>query len=78
MSIPANIAEGCSGGSDRNFARHLHIAIGSACELEYHLLLAADLGFIPTSERDSLFRQLIDVRRMLIRLVQKLDSTRRS
>ena len=34
------------GRSKGDFARFLEIALGSASELEYHLLLAADLGFV--------------------------------
>ncbi len=44
-SIPANIAEGCGRKGDAEFARFLQIALGSASELEYHSLLARDLGF---------------------------------
>ena len=43
-SIATNIAEGCGRGSDADFGRFLQIALGSASELEYQLLLAADLG----------------------------------
>jgi four helix bundle protein len=78
VSIAANIAEGCGRGSDGDFARHLQIAIGSADELEYHLLLAADLRFISTADGQSLSSQLMEVRRMLIRLTQKLRSARNS
>jgi four helix bundle protein len=39
LSIPANIAEGCGQESDAECARYLSIAMGSACEVEYHLLL---------------------------------------
>ena len=46
-SIPANIAQGCGRSGDAELARFLQIAMGSASELEYHLLLARDLGFLP-------------------------------
>jgi len=42
-SIPANLAEGCGTNGDAEFARFCSIAMGSASELEYHLLLAKDL-----------------------------------
>jgi four helix bundle protein len=45
-SIPANLAEGCGRSGDSDFARFCSIAIGSASELEYHLLLAKDLHLI--------------------------------
>lgn len=44
-SIPANIAEGCGRRGDAEFHRFLQIAMGSASELEYHLLLAKDLEY---------------------------------
>ena len=39
-SIAANLAEGCGRNGDAEFARFCSIAMGSASELEYHLLLA--------------------------------------
>ncbi|MXY46863.1 MAG: four helix bundle protein [Chloroflexi bacterium] len=39
-SIPANIAEGCGRDGDAELARFLQIGMGSANELEYHILLA--------------------------------------
>ncbi len=46
MSVPANIAEGCGRNGDAELARFLQIAMGSASELEYHILLANDLGLL--------------------------------
>lgn len=45
-SIPSNISEGCGRKSDKDFNRFLQIALGSAHELEYFILLSKDLNFI--------------------------------
>lgn len=73
-SVPANIAEGCGCGGDREFARFLRIALRSASETEYHLLLALDLGYLDAETYKSLNDQVIEVKRMLTGLVQKLDT----
>ncbi len=49
VSIPSNIAEGCSRSSDKDFARYLEIALGSAFELETQTLIANQLDLIPKS-----------------------------
>jgi four helix bundle protein len=46
VSIPANIAEGCGKDSDAELKSYFTIAMGSASELEYLLLLAHDLGYL--------------------------------
>lgn len=71
-SIPANIAEGCGRGGDRDFARFLQIAMGSASELEYYLLLVRDLGFLDTRQYDTLSTATTEVKRMLTGFIQKL------
>lgn len=43
VSIPSNIAEGCSRNSDKEFKRYLEIAIGSAFELETQFILSYEL-----------------------------------
>jgi four helix bundle protein len=71
-SIPANVAEGYGRGSDAELARYLRIAMGSATELDYHLLLARDINILDVSSYDRLARQLDDVRRMLTAFMQRL------
>jgi four helix bundle protein len=48
-SIPANIAEGCGRSGDVEFGRFVRISLGSATELEYHLLLSKDIGLLDES-----------------------------
>ena len=71
-SIPANIAEGHGRGGDAEFARYLKIAAGSACELEYHLLLARDLGYLPARDHEGMEEKVVEVKRMLSSFVSKL------
>jgi four helix bundle protein len=77
-SIPANIAEGCGRLGNSELHRFLQIACGSASELEYHLLLARDLGYLPASDHLSTHKQLLEMKRMLVALTQKVGSDRRT
>jgi len=72
VSVPSNIAEGCGRGGDAEFARFLQIAMGSASELEYQLLLAHDLGFMNSTKYKTLVNHVIEVKRMLAVLMQKV------
>jgi len=75
-SSPANIAEGCGRNGDTELARFLGIAIGSASELEYHLLLAHDLNLLETTEYKGLTGEVTEVKRMLTSFIQKLKADR--
>ena len=72
MSIPTNIAEGCGRNTDADFARFLQMAMGSASETEYQLLLAHDLGFINKEQYDKLNIDVTEVKRMLASLLKTL------
>lgn len=72
MSIPANIAEGCGKGSEAELARYMLIAMGSASELEYHTLLAHDLGFLDAEKYNQLNRNVIEIKQMLAPFINKL------
>lgn len=71
-SIPSNIAEGCGREADRELARFLTIAAGSASELEYQLLLARDLSYLPADAHSAINAQVCELRRMLYRFIQSL------
>ena len=73
-SIPANIAEGCGRSSDRELARFLLIAMGSANEAEYHLLLAKDLNYLSESSFKSLAAGIAEVKRMMTGLLSRLEA----
>lgn len=74
MSIPANIAEGCGRGSDTDFGRFIQIAIGSTSELQYHFLLAQDLGFLDARAWADVDDELAQIKRMLMSLITYLKS----
>ena len=75
-SIPANLAEGCGRNGDAEFARFCSIAMGSASELEYHLLLAKDLKLIKPKDHTELSQRATELKRMLTGLLQKLNADR--
>ena len=75
MSIPANIVEGRRQESEKEFARFLRIAINSAFELEYHLIVARDLHVVSEADSASLLRELIEVRKMIHGLLRKIGNS---
>jgi four helix bundle protein len=74
-SIAANLAEGCGRESDGDFRRFVEIASGSACEVEYHLLLARDLNMLGEHVYQRLDRDVNEVTRMLAALARRLRTT---
>jgi four helix bundle protein len=71
-SIPANIAEGCGRNTDADFARFLQMSMGSASELEYHVLLAFDLGYINETIYQRLADETVQLKQMLSAFLLKL------
>lgn len=75
-SIPTNIAEGCGRNTDKDFARFLDTAMGSASELEYQLILACDLKYIAQELFETTLAELTEIKRMLNAFIQKLRANR--
>jgi four helix bundle protein len=76
VSIAANIAEGCGKRGNGEFQRFLNIAAGSASELEYHFLLARDLGYLNETDYPALNAAVVEVKRMLASLARKVEEDR--
>jgi four helix bundle protein len=72
MSVPTNIAEGCGRNTDKEFARFLQIAMGSASETEYQLILAKDLEFLSKDSYAKLHHDVEEVKCMLASLLKSI------
>lgn len=72
VSIPSNIAEGCSRKSNKELSRFLEIAVGSCYELETQLLITNDLGYLPIQTRDLLISQLEKIINMTVKFMFSL------
>lgn len=76
VSIPANIAEGYGRDSEAELKRFFVIAMGSASELEYLLLLARELGYLKADLYQPMQNDLSETRKMLNSFIQKLKANR--
>jgi four helix bundle protein len=76
MSVSTNIVEGREQKSEKEFARFLGYALGSASELEHHLMVARDVQAITEVDFASTLDQLVDVRKMLHGLIKRLQESK--
>jgi four helix bundle protein len=72
VSVGSNITEGCGRSGDRELAHFLHVALGSASELEFQAVLAVELELLPVATGNELAAKLGDVKRMLAGLIKAL------
>ncbi len=73
-SIPTNIAEGCGRGTNKDFAIFLQIAIGSAYELDYQLILASDLSYLNGEIYLDLSEKVTKLEKQTTSFIQKIQS----
>lgn len=71
-SIPANVAEGCGRSGDAELNRFLRVAMGSASELEYHVILAKDLRFLDESAFQRISTEVEELKKMLASFIGKI------
>jgi len=75
MSIQANIVEGRSQQSEREFSRFLRYALASSSGLECHLIMARDFDVITENDFQSLLSGVVEVRKMLHGLLDRLSAS---
>ena len=73
ISIGANLAEGCGRRTNAEMSRFIRIAMGSASELDHHLLLCKDLGFLQDQQYKRIGGDLNEVRKMLAGLLVSVE-----
>lgn len=58
VSMPSNIAEGCSRRSNKEVVHYFEIAIGSSFELETQLIVCQMIGYLKQSDIDEILPKL--------------------
>ena len=76
VSIPSNISEGCGRFGNRELKHFMSIAMGSATEVKYQLMLSKDLGYIPTGDYNNLNDEVIEIRKMLASYIKRIAETK--
>ncbi|VBB43299.1 conserved hypothetical protein [uncultured Paludibacter sp.] len=71
-SIGLNISEGCGRNTDLDFSRFLVMAMGSANEVEYCVLLSKDLEYISSEDFVHFQEKIEEIKKMLTSLIDKL------
>ena len=78
LSIMANIAEGFSRKGNKEFIQFLFIAKSSAAELQSHLYVGLDQGYIHQPQFDELYEGADKVQRQISNFIKYLKSTLKS
>ncbi|MBU0759913.1 MAG: four helix bundle protein [Candidatus Omnitrophica bacterium] len=72
VSLPSNIAEGFKRYHNKEYKQFLHIALGSAAELETQFIIAQELDYINKEELENISEKLDHLSKMITALIHKL------
>jgi four helix bundle protein len=75
VSIIANIAEGSSRSSQKEFSRYIEMAFGSLCEVIAELFVARDRGYLTTEQFQELYRLAEGLGQMLSKFRMSLETS---
>lgn len=74
VSISANIAEGSSRNSDKDYARFLQIALGSAFEVQTYLVIAKEMALAKVRDIEEVEMLLEEEIKMIHSFLKKLTA----
>lgn len=74
VSIPSNIAEGCSRNTQKDFSRFLQISLGSSFELETQLIIANKINYISDADFSEIITELHLIQKKIQSLKNYADS----
>jgi four helix bundle protein len=72
VSIPSNIAEGCSRRSVNEFAHFLEFSLGSSYEVETQLEIAIRLGYIQNADFKKAIEKVQSIEKRITGLIQTI------
>ena len=75
VSIPSNIAEGCSRTSELEFKRYLEISLGSSYELETQVLIAMEVGLDVNGIGVNLIHKIQTVQKQTLNLINIINTS---
>ena len=74
VSISANIAEGSSRNSDKDYARFLQMALGSAFEVQTYLVIAKEMSLAKLTDIQEIETMLEEEIKMIHSFIKKLTA----
>ena len=72
VSVMANVAEGFIRHSDKEFVQFLFVAMASAAEVQSHLYVGVDQGYLSQETFDSIYAQAGKTSRIISGLIKYL------
>src|SRR5690606_4748502 len=61
VSIPSNITEGCGRKSDQQCSQFVSISLGSAFEIETHIIIAKEVKLITEERFNNLSQKILEI-----------------
>ena len=75
VSIPSNVAEGCSRRSEKEFGHFLEISLGSAYEIETQMEIAVRLGYITNEQFKESSESVQSIEKRLSSMINSIQPT---